>query len=188
MKKQTPKTPTHKANRQDVDNSDIVSLILQDHVILKDLIEIMKDEEASFSEKKAAFAEFAPNLVRHAKPEEQTWYMRMKAEDMNVEGIEGDVEHMLADQLCESLDRIDDEDEFKANVKVLAELVEHHIEEEEEEMLPEFKKMASTEERQLLGAAYLQLQEEMDAMGDDDSPSEALLYESGEPTAPAVTR
>ncbi len=54
MKKQTTTTPTHKANRQDADNSDIVTLILQDHVILKDLIEIMKDETAEYSEKKAA--------------------------------------------------------------------------------------------------------------------------------------
>lgn len=52
---------------------------------------------------------------------------------MNVEGIEGDTEHHLADMLVEQLKTETDEDTFVAKVKVLAEMVEHHIEEEEEE-------------------------------------------------------
>ncbi len=91
-------------------------------------------------------------------------------------------------RLCEALDRIDDQDEFKADAKVLAELVEHHIEKEELQMLPEFSNMASIEERQLLGEAYLQLQQQIDDMGDDDSPSEPQPEDAGEPMAPANSR
>ncbi|MBX2994302.1 MAG: hemerythrin domain-containing protein [Bdellovibrionaceae bacterium] len=155
---------------------DIVDLILHDHQPLKELIEVMKDDEATFREKKEAFLEFAPTLVAHAKPEEQTWYLKMKeGKDMVFEGLEGDVEHGLADQLCEELKRTTDEDLFMAKVKVLAEFVQHHIEEEEEEMLPEFRKKTSSEMRGELGQRYLQLQAEIEEMGSDDAPHERLM-------------
>lgn len=101
----------------------------------------MKSDDATITQKKAAFKQFAPALIAHAKPEEQTWYMSMKNEDdMTIEGLEGDIEHGLADQLCSELRRTKENDMFEAKVKVLAEMVEHHIEEEEEDMLPSFKR------------------------------------------------
>ena len=41
-------------------------------------------------------------------------------------------------------------------MKVLAELVEHHIEEEESDLLPDFKKRSEKEERIALGAEFLE--------------------------------
>lgn len=137
---------------------DIVALILEDHVPLKKLIHIMKDSEATISARKAAFQQFAPLLVRHAKPEEESLYVFMKHDkELREEGLEGDVEHGLADQLIEEAKRTDDKELFAARVKVLAELVEHHIEEEEEEMLPDFKKNTDIQERISLGEKYLKL-------------------------------
>jgi len=165
-----------KKTTQSQNPEDIIQLILNDHLPLKALIEVMKDDEAEYPEKLAAFEEFAPTLVAHAKPEEKTWYVDMKKDDeMVVEGLEGDVEHGLADQLCEELKRTDDEDMFMAKVKVLAELVEHHIEEEEEEMLPEYKKNSTLEERIELGMLYLQFQSEINAMGNEDAPHEGAI-------------
>ncbi len=136
---------------------DIVDMILRDHKELKALIKIMKDEDSTLTQKKSAFAKFAPALVAHAKPEEKTWYVKMKAGDMEVEGLEGDVEHSLADLLCSQLKRTNNANMFKAKVKVLAELVKHHIEEEEEEMLPSFKRNSKKEERVKLGEQYEKL-------------------------------
>lgn len=139
-------------------STDIVQLILQHHKPLKALIKVMKDEEADYSEKKEAFAEFAPALLAHAKPEEKSLYVNFKQDDdMKIEGLEGDVEHALADQLCEELKSTRNEDMFMAKVKVLAEMVEHHIKEEENHMLPDFKKDSTAEEREKLGAKYLKL-------------------------------
>jgi hemerythrin superfamily protein len=145
-------------------SQDIIQLILNDHKPLWQLIKVMKSESASHEKKKAAFDKFAPALLAHAKPEEQTWYISMKKEhDMSIEGTEGDVEHGLADQLCNELKRTNDQVLFMAKVKVLAELVEHHLEEEEEELLPEFKKDSTLEERQELGAHYITLQQKFKA-------------------------
>lgn len=155
---------------------DIIQLILEDHKPLKRLIKVLKSDSAEFPEKQVAFEELAPTLVCHAKPEEQSWYVAMKQQDeMVVEGIEGDVEHQLADQLVEEIKRCQDEDEYMAKCKVLAEMLEHHIKEEEEEMLPDYKEKTDIEERREVGRLYLRLREQMIAEGADDAPSEALL-------------
>ena len=143
-------------------NTDIIELILDDHVALKKLIKIMKDDDAEIGEKYAAFGEFAPLLTIHAKPEEQTLYVDMKEEEeQKLDGLEGDVEHALADQLVNELKMETDDDLFEAKVKVLAELVEHHIEEEEEEMLPEYRKNTDIEKRRELGLQFLEIKEQI---------------------------
>jgi hemerythrin superfamily protein len=155
--------------------NDIIDLILEDHKPLQELILTLKSD-AEFENKFMAFQEFAPLLVLHAKPEEQTVYMNMKdMDETREEGFEGDVEHEIADQLVEEIKRTTDEDIFMARVKVLAELVEHHIEEEEEELLPKFRQATSTEERMQMAESFLKLKEKLGEQGGEDAPSEEML-------------
>ena len=139
---------------------DIIDLILDDHKDLKRLIKTLKDSEADLGERYAAFEEFAPLLTIHAKPEEQSLYIEMKKDDeLRSEGMEGDVEHALADQLLNEIKNTEDEDLWSAKVKVLAELVEHHIEEEEDTLLPDYKKHSDKAQRIELGEKFLALKE-----------------------------
>ncbi|MGK4455687.1 hypothetical protein, partial [Klebsiella pneumoniae] len=61
------------------------------------------------------------------------------------------------DELAKKIKSLGDEDEWKAHVKVLAELVEHHIEEEEEEQIPDLRKDFELDERVKIGLEYLRL-------------------------------
>lgn len=154
---------------------DIVTLILHDHMPLKRLIKIMKSDKP-FSERKAAYKEFVPLLVAHAKAEEQSLYVAMKADDdLREEAFEGDVEHQLADQMAEEAERAEEKDLYGARIKVLAELVEHHIKEEEDELLPDYRKHSEADDRVALGEKYLQLKAQIEAEGSDDSPSEGKM-------------
>jgi hemerythrin superfamily protein len=156
---------------------DIVEMILEDHKPLKRLIKIMKDSDRDISERAEAFTEFAPLLVSHAKPEEESLYVFMKKEtDLREEALEGDVEHQLADQLCEEVKRTKDPEEMGARIKVLAELVEHHIEEEEEDLLPDFKENSEIEERVALGKKYVELKTAMLENGGEDAPQENSIH------------
>lgn len=158
---------------------DVVEMILEHHRPLKQLIEIMKDSERALGERKKAFEEFAPLLVAHAKPEEKAVYMFMKRDiDLREEGFEGDVEHALADQLVEETKRTSDEEQMGARIKVLAELVEHHIKEEEEDLLPDLEKQTTPQERSALGEKYSQLRLEIQAEGSDDAPHERDLEDA----------
>ncbi|MEK6775080.1 MAG: hemerythrin domain-containing protein [Bdellovibrionota bacterium] len=168
MQKTTGSTSTTR-NREFTTDTDIVNIILEDHKPLKEMIEVMKDSEKSEEERVAAFEEFAPALIAHAKPEEESLYVFMKNnEELREQGCEGEVEHVLADQLLEEIKRTNDADMKLAKIKVLAELVEHHIEEEEEELLPDFKKESESEERVKLGNEFLELKVKYLAAGDDN--------------------
>lgn len=168
-------TPSTTARTQEL---DIVDIIMEDHKQLKELIETLKDSEAELEERRDAFEEFAPLLVTHAKPEEESLYEFMKQdEDLRSEGFEGEVEHILADQLLEEIQREEDPDIWSAKVKVLAELVEHHIEEEESELLPDFRENSEPEERAMLAEQFIDLKTELLMNGGDDSPAEADIDE-----------
>jgi len=154
-------------------DQDIVALILADHKPLKQLIKTMKSEKATDSEKIQAFKEFAKLLTVHAKSEEESLYVYMKkVKDLREDGYEGQVEHNLADQVVEEAKRATEKELKLAQIKVLAELVEHHIEEEEEDMLPEIKKETNLEDREDIGRHYLALKEEIISEGADDAPRE----------------
>jgi hypothetical protein len=159
-------------------STDIVSIILEDHQPLKELIEVMKDSETSHEERSAAFEEFAPILIAHAKPEEEVLYTYMKKEkELREHGFEGVVEHMLADQLVEEIKRTTDADMKSAQIKVLAELVEHHIDEEEEELLPDFKDEVDQNIRAKLGNKFLELKVQYLAKGDENIIPDPKLEE-----------
>lgn len=162
--------------RQLTGDENIISIIKEDHEPLKELIKIMKDSEAEFDERKQAFMEFAPLLVTHAKAEEKALYEFMKTQpELKMFAFEGDTEHMMADQLCEEIERVELEDEISAKIKVLAEAVEHHIKEEENSVFPEVKKKVSDAKLVALTKIYVDTQAEIISEGQDDSPREAEL-------------
>jgi len=158
------------------ERQDIVRLIMEDHKPLKKLLPILKDPTLSFDERQRAFSEFAPLLANHSKPEEQSLYVYMKDEDeLCEEGFEGDVEHAIADRLIEEIRGTGNKDLWSARVKVLAELVEHHIEEEEADLLPAFKKYAAMEDRIQLGEAFLRLKAEYEELSHRETVAEDAM-------------
>lgn len=160
-------------NNETTESEDIIELILKDHLPIKELLEILKDSKTEFSEKHRTFAEFAPLLLSHAEPEQKSLYARMKDdEELREEAFEGDVEHTLASQLIEELQlSMEDQDQWMAKVKVLAEVVEHHIEEEESIMLKQVKKEFDAETRNEIGKEYLELRAEFDVDSELIKPS-----------------
>jgi hypothetical protein len=153
-----------RAVRKVADERDITELMLRDHKVLKRLIRVMKNPDREPAELRRAFEAFAPALDAHAKPEQESLYARLKqreqGDELRPEGFEGQTEHEVADLLVNEIKGTEDEDEWKARVKVLAELVEHHLEEEEEEMIPDLRKELELEERVDIGDEYLRLREQ----------------------------
>jgi hypothetical protein len=173
MKRKNPKSKALKRAKSSVSKllgkkthqNDITELMLRDHKPLKELIKTMKDSEAELAEVQNSFDEFAPLLEAHAKPEEQSLYVHLKQDEeheIRQEGFEGQTEHAIADGLVMQIKSTNDEDHWRAQVKVLAELVEHHIEEEEDEMIPDIRKELGLDKRIEIGQRYLELREEYD--------------------------
>jgi hemerythrin superfamily protein len=159
---------------------NILSVIREDHKPLKELIKVMKDSGRPLPERVSAFKDFAPLLLTHAKAEEKSLYDFMKTleSDLREEAFEGDTEHAIADQLCEEIKRSPDNDQLSAKIKVLAEMVEHHIQEEENDILPDIEESVDAKILQELTKKYADVQADIIAEGQDDAPPEAEIRNS----------
>lgn len=106
--------------------------------------------------------QIANELKLHTKIEEEVFYPAVrremgtsKAEEMVDEAFE---EHHVVDLVLAELPKVDPEDErFEAKMTVLSELVEHHVQEEEEEMFPMAEKKLGRDRLNELGQQMEQM-------------------------------
>jgi hypothetical protein len=99
-----------------------------------------------------ALKDLASALAAHMAIEHEFFYpaSREVDEDAVLEAFE---EHSIAETALKRALATDPEDEsFDARVKVLKELIQHHVEEEEDELFPEVEKQLGKEELETLGA------------------------------------
>lgn len=124
---------------------DAVALLRADHEAVDKLFkqyESRKDK-MNADEKRALTENICMELTAHTIIEEEIFYpqVREAVKDSDEMLDEAEVEHgSLKDRIAAIKAGDPDTGMFDANVKVLAEYVKHHVEEEHEEMFPKVKK------------------------------------------------
>ena len=121
-------------------SSAVVQMLKQDHKKVKGLFEAFK--QAKGKERTDIAHTTLQELTVHADLEETLIYpairQKIDAKDMMNEAVQ---EHHLVHVLISELSKLKPHDEeFQAKFNVLGELVQHHAEEEEDEMLPAAEK------------------------------------------------
>jgi iron-sulfur cluster repair protein YtfE (RIC family) len=117
----------------------------------------------------------ADALAIHATIEEHHFYPAVRAkrtEDILLEALE---EHLAIKRVLSDLLDLEVEDEtFDAKLKVLKEEVEHHVEEEEQDLFPKVKKLLDAGELDSIATAMQEEQKELEKKGNprDAVPSE----------------
>ena len=106
----------------------IVDAVKQDHEDLKRFIKILKNKEMRSSIKRKVYPEFIALLTSHSHA------LSVVLPDHNAKTIEGCIEQISPHPTILELSK------WMTQVQVLAELVEHHVKEEESGLLPEVQK------------------------------------------------
>jgi len=146
---------------------EITAALKHDHDELKALIADVNDSaDAKYIERK--FEKFATLLAKHSKAEEKIVYAALvDSDDEEVEqgAYEGYTEHMLAATLLTKLKQGTDplSAEWQAEAKVMQEILEHHIEEEEDSIFADVKDAFEADDREEMGAAFLKAKEDVPA-------------------------
>lgn len=132
----------------------VVTLIKEDHAKLE---KVFKQLEAQKGDVKELLRQVEELLVPHSKAEEEVVYPAIKkaAPDEASDVDDGLAEHHhVEDVLTKLLGMDPDQPGEDGLVAAMIGEVRHHIEEEEEEILPKFSKEASNQELSDLGEQF----------------------------------
>jgi hemerythrin superfamily protein len=135
---------------------DALELLTADHNRVRGLFALYREaEEADKTDEMAALADkIVTELEVHTTIEEEIFYpavhdMSEELAEVVDEGVE---EHHVAKVLIQELATVETGgDQWKAKLMVLIENVEHHAEEEEQEMFPQIRSSSDASTRESLG-------------------------------------
>lgn len=147
----TAQRKTRNATARTTDDMDILDKLKQEHDEVKELLGKLVESRRA-PERTALLKKIKAALVPHVRAEEKVVYdavIALKDEDAKIDGNEGYLEHAHADMALKKLGTIRpaSSPEFTAAAKVLKELVEHHIKEEESEVWSDVKGNFDSDER-----------------------------------------
>jgi hemerythrin superfamily protein len=136
---------------------DIYQRICRDHETLRRLMTEFKDSAESDKARRAAiFGELQRELWAHGKVEETVFYAAIgESRQAKSETMEGFNEHHMINSLLDELQAMPPGDTaWNAKIQVLNEIVRHHIDEEEEELFEDARKVLKENQARELGQAF----------------------------------
>ena len=143
---------------------EATKLLMQQHEEVKELFKQFEAAEED-SEKQELFDWIADDFAAHGEIEEKIFYPAVYVGTLKDRLREAVEEHLAAKRVVADLLEMEPSDEqFDAKMKVLKELIEHHVEEEEGELFPLVRQNFAREELDALGEqmeqTFAQLQED----------------------------
>jgi len=133
---------------------NVFTLLKADHKKVAGILKkIDETTERAVKTREELFTQVKTELDVHTRIEETIFYPALKeAEETRDITMEAFEEHRLVKQLLQELDKEDKgAEEWTAKFTVLKENIEHHVEEEEDEMFKKARKVLSDQEAEALG-------------------------------------
>lgn len=163
---------THKARTgRTLHPPDAIALLKEDHRRVKRLLKDL-DKAGDGGERRNLFEQIDGELLVHARLEEELFYPAFNHavgddDEETKRYFEAHEEHEVAERIAAEIRSHRDpaSPEYAAKCKVLKDLVEHHIKEEEGEMFPTARNAMDRQELLHLGEDMRQRREEMLAGG-----------------------
>ncbi len=137
-------------------NESIYDLLKKDHKevkkLFKQILDECKPDEATYNQIRNA-------LQVHMRGEEEYFYPAIKdGQDARILSNEAVVEHNSAKMLMDEIDNTDEDNEmWLPRVKVLSEMIDHHVEDEEGDLFDEAKKLLNENQEREIGQKFLEI-------------------------------
>ena len=147
-----------------------ITMLKSDHATVKRLMrELAETSDRAVKQRETLVEKIEREVKMHAQIEEEVFYPAFKAraegtesEDLFYEAAE---EHHVVDMVLPSLKAANPKSpEFAAKAKVLKELLEHHIKEEETQMFQKARQLFSDEQLRELGDMMQARKDSVEAM------------------------
>lgn len=142
---------------------NIYQLLKDDHQKVKDLLSELLTLKDDDSYREVIVEQIRSELIPHSRAEETVFYNSVRAvgsDDIQI--MHSFKEHMEAEGLLRLLQVKDSGiGDWKETARKLQDALEHHINEEENEIFPKTKNIFSDEEAVMMGSAFSELKEEV---------------------------
>jgi hemerythrin-like domain-containing protein len=135
--------------------NDPMRILKQDHREAKQLLTALAESEEG-SERQKMAKELEKALTLHMELEERLLYPLVKEHVGEEDEEEAEIEHRLAREGLRQMMSMVDQPGFGAAVEMVKGGIEHHVQEEETEILPELKEAISREQWTSLGEQLTQ--------------------------------
>jgi hemerythrin superfamily protein len=137
--------------------ADAITLIKNDHRLLEGLLAQLTTDQG---DRHALVEEITARLTAHARAEEQEVYPAITQADPDQEPDVDHAydEHLQAEHELTKVRNLIASPHFGDAVTAFVAAVKHHVEEEENEVLPRLQKVVDADTLQRLGAAFTQAQ------------------------------
>ena len=140
-------------------DADILESLKQDHEDVAEMLEKLV-ESTTAAQRRSLLTSINNALVPHLRAEEKIVYAAigaLRGKEQKIHSEEGRMEHALGDRMLQQLGKMTDpmSAAFSAGAKVLKELVEHHVEEEEKNIWSDVEERFSDEDRVAMNKKFL---------------------------------
>jgi hemerythrin superfamily protein len=147
-----------------------VTMLKSDHATLKRLLrELTATSDRALKQRESLVNQIERELKTHAQIEEEVFYPAFKSASKNTDAedlfYEAAEEHHVADMVLPALKAANPKShEFKAKAKVLKDLLEHHIKEEETQMFVVARQLFDEDQLREIGDLMQTRRDTIDAM------------------------
>lgn len=134
-------------------NANIYDILKLEHKDVKKLFKEIVDNERY---QENIYSQIKMALRLHMEGEEKLLYPKLENnEETRSMILESYEEHDVGKKVIEDIDSSSDEDVKLARVKVLSEVIDHHVEEEEGELFKKARKVLSSEEEHEIARQFM---------------------------------
>lgn len=140
---------------------DIYQILSKEHDQVQEMLDQQIEKKKSGRADDHVMKEIQQQLTIHLNVEEKLFYPQLtRSDESREDAFEAYEEHHIARVTLNELMRMSSEDErWLAKLKVLKELIDHHVQEEEKNLFKAAKKVISSDMAKEIGQKYQQEKE-----------------------------
>ena len=151
------------ASQSEIGPHGIVKLLLADHKLLRSLMKEIKSQKATPAKIKKAYKELKSAVISHVKAEERTFLaLIINHPAFKDNALESYEEQRVHDYIFAGIDKVKESESKVERMKIYCEILKHHLDEEEEDLFPRFKKVFAKKTRKKAAVNYSKVRKKTD--------------------------
>jgi hemerythrin-like domain-containing protein len=134
----------------------VIKLLIKDHKNMRKLMDKIQSQKATPKSIIKTFALLKDIVNSHMIAEEKSLVNHLRDHPQFAdEATESYEEHRIHENIFWGISRLKDEDRKIAQMKIYCEMLEHHLDEEEEDLFPRYKKYFALSTRKKAGKVFI---------------------------------